>query len=183
VVLLLLISPSASISLIPLVWYTGEAALLMTWIQEEETAIILWSMAAVCLAASMAFLLLMFELYIVSFTSSLSLNVIGTFKEMVTISAGVLLFGDQINATNGLGVVVTVIGIVGYNHQRYHKLQREAKAKALLARQRRQQQAVGGGGGGGGDVDVDVEGAAAAAGERSRLLSDDDDSGGSGAEE
>lgn len=122
VVLLLMISPSASISLIPLIFYTGEASLLLTFLQEEDTATVMWSAAAVALAASMAFLLLMFELYIVALSSSLSLNVIGTFKEMVTIAAGVLFFGDQINAINGLGVVVTMTGIGAYNHHRYHKL-------------------------------------------------------------
>ena len=38
-----------------------------------------------------------FELQIVALSSSLSLNVIGTFKEMVTIGFSVLIFGDPIN--------------------------------------------------------------------------------------
>ena len=75
----------------------------------------------------MAFLLLMFELYIVALSSSLSLNVISTFKEMATIGFGVLLFGDQINAVNGLGVLVTVGAIVGYNHTRYAQLKERAR--------------------------------------------------------
>jgi|EP01043_Picozoa_sp_COSAG02_P033573 solute carrier family 35 protein C2 len=162
VVLLLMISPSASISLIPLIFYTGEASLVLTFLQEEDTPTVLWSAAAVCLAALMAFFLLLFELYIVALSSSLSLNVIGTFKEMVTIAAGVLLFGDQINGINGLGVVVTVVGIGAYNHHRYHKLsdklamEREA-AEALELKRRRQS-----------------EGPDAEAGEHSRLLNNDD---------
>ena len=43
----------------------------------------------------------------------------GTFKEMVTIGFSVLVFGDAINAVNGLGVLVTVSGIVAYNRHRY----------------------------------------------------------------
>ena len=128
VVLLWLISPSATISVMPMIWYTGEGALLAEWFHTEDPTIIMWSAAAVALAALMAFLLLMFELYIVALSSSLSLNVIGTFKEMVTIAFGVLIFGDVINVINGVGVVVTVLGIVLYNHHRYTQMQAKAAA-------------------------------------------------------
>ena len=70
-----------------------------------------------------------FELQIVALSSSLSLNVIGTFKEMVTIGFSVLIFGDPINAINGLGVIVTVSGITLYNRHRYRKMQ-EAQGRA-----------------------------------------------------
>jgi solute carrier family 35 protein C2 len=175
VVLLLMISPSASISLIPLVVYTGEASLVLTFLQEEDTATILWSAAAVCLAALMAFFLLMFELYIVALSSSLSLNVIGTFKEMITIAAGVLLFGDQINTINGIGVAVTVVGIVAYNHHRYHKVSNKVATERESARTRSDTYRIDGE-----HQELELMQAGKSvvksdeAGERSRLLSDDD---------
>ena len=55
------VASTAALSLVPLVYFT-EGELLMRWFAEEEPAIILASGAFVCLAAVMAFLLLMFEL-------------------------------------------------------------------------------------------------------------------------
>ena len=46
-----------------------------------------------------------FELQIVALSSSLSLNVIGTFKEMVTIGFSVLIFGDPINVRRTIMLV------------------------------------------------------------------------------
>ena len=51
---------------------------------------------------------------------------------MVTIGFSVLIFGDPINAINGLGVIVTVSGITLYNRHRYRKMQ-EAQARAQPA--------------------------------------------------
>ena len=54
-----------------------EGQLLVDFLSEEEPLLVASSAGFVALAAVMAFLLLMFELYIVALSSSLSLNIIG----------------------------------------------------------------------------------------------------------
>ena len=61
---------------------------------------------------------------------------------MVTISFGVLIFGDKINLVNGIGVIVTVTGIVAYNQHRFvHRITKLCcSLRPLTLHQQQQQQ-------------------------------------------
>ena len=129
IVLLYLVSPSATLSLLPLVLYL-EGARLRQWFATEAAAIIAQSAGLVFLAGMMASILVLSELYVVALTSSLSMSVIGMFQGVVTIAAAVALFGDEINLLNGLGVVVTLGGVAAYNRHRYSAMREKAQRRA-----------------------------------------------------
>lgn len=69
-----------------------------------------------------AFLMVWTEFQVIAFTSALTLMVAGTFKEIVTVGAGVLCFGDSFTAINAVGLTVVFSGVVLYNWYKYQKL-------------------------------------------------------------
>ena len=64
--------------------------------------------------ATLVFVLLMSEYWLVQRTSSLTLSVAGVVKELLTIGGGLVFFHELIDALNIIGFVVCQIGIIAY---------------------------------------------------------------------
>lgn len=73
------------------------------------------------ISASLVFLLIMSEYWLVGVTSSAALSVAGVFKELLTIFFGIILFGDNVDFLNALGFSICQCGIVGYVFLRYDR--------------------------------------------------------------
>jgi solute carrier family 35, member C2 len=60
-------------------------------------------------------------------TSVVTLSIAGIFKEVVTISAAALVFGDTMTPINIVGLVVTIAAIAAYNYLKITKMRQEAQ--------------------------------------------------------
>lgn len=85
-------------------------------VKPGELPIILGTMTIV---ATLVFLLLISEYWLVNATSSLALSVAGVFKELLTIGGGIILFAEHVSFLNGLGFVICQLGIFAYIYIRY----------------------------------------------------------------
>jgi len=83
-----------------------------------EAIIILSTMTGI---ATLVFFLLMSEYWLVKMTSSLSMSVAATFKELLTIGGGVLFFADKIYLLNVIGFCTCQFGIFFYVFLRYER--------------------------------------------------------------
>lgn len=82
-----------------------------------------------------AFLMTASEFALLQRTSVVTLSIAGIFKEVVTISAAGLVFGDALTPINISGLVVTISAIVAYNWIKIKKMREEALKKIMIARE------------------------------------------------
>jgi solute carrier family 35 protein C2 len=82
-----------------------------------------------------AFLMTASEFALLQRTSVVTLSIAGIFKEVVTISAAGLVFGDALTPINISGLVVTISAIVAYNWIKIRKMREEALKKIMIARE------------------------------------------------
>lgn len=78
----------------------------------------------------LAFLMVSAEFALLKRTSVVTLSVCGIFKEVLTISAASVAFGDELSPINISGLVVTILSIAAYNLLKYSKMKNEAKEEA-----------------------------------------------------
>ncbi|KAF7197494.1 putative transporter C22E12.01 [Pseudocercospora fuligena] len=78
----------------------------------------------------LAFLMVAAEFALLKRTSVVTLSVCGIFKEVLTISAASVTFGDELSPINVSGLVVTIASIAAYNWLKYSKMQKEANREA-----------------------------------------------------
>jgi solute carrier family 35, member C2 len=78
----------------------------------------------------LAFLMVAAEFALLKRSSVVTLSVCGIFKEVLTISAAGIIFGDELSPINISGLVVTILSIAGYNYLKYMKMSKEAHKKA-----------------------------------------------------
>ena len=71
--------------------------------------------AATLLGGLLAFGMLIVELRIVQLASSLTLSIAGILKEVLTVAASAVLFGDELTLLNAAGLALCLAGIAGYN--------------------------------------------------------------------
>jgi len=76
---------------------------------------------------TIAFLMTASEFALLKRTSVVTLSIAGIFKEVVTISAAALVFGDTMTPINIVGLVVTVAAIAAYNYIKITKMRQEAQ--------------------------------------------------------
>ena len=87
-------------------------------LEKNEIWIIAGTMTVV---ASLVFILLVSEYWLVNDTSSLGLSVAGVFKELITIGGGIILFSEHMTGLNVVGFIICQIGIFAYAYLRYEK--------------------------------------------------------------
>jgi solute carrier family 35 protein C2 len=75
----------------------------------------------------LAFLMTASEFALLQRTSVVTLSIGGIFKEVLTISVAYLVFGDQLTPINGVGLVITIATIAGYNYFKITKLREAAR--------------------------------------------------------
>lgn len=79
-----------------------------------------WHLAGLLfIIATLVFLILMSEYWLLTDTSSLALSVAGVFKECMTIGGGILFFNDKFTPLNFVGFIICQIGIALYIWLRY----------------------------------------------------------------
>ena len=78
----------------------------------------------------LAFLMVSAEFALLKRTSVVTLSVCGIFKEVLTISAAGIVFGDELSPINVSGLVVTIASIAAYNYLKYTKMKQEAIKEA-----------------------------------------------------
>jgi len=79
---------------------------------------------------AIAFLMTASEFALLQRTSVVTLSIAGIFKEVVTISAAGLVFGDPLTPINVSGLFVTIGAIAAYNWIKIRKMREEALAEA-----------------------------------------------------
>ncbi|GIL52194.1 hypothetical protein Vafri_8132 [Volvox africanus] len=80
------------------------------------------TMLAIVLGALIAFLMVWTEYQVIKETSALIFMIAGTVKEVVTVLAAVLFFGEKLTWINLIGLVVVMIGVLLFNLYKYRKL-------------------------------------------------------------
>ncbi|KAH9979088.1 triose-phosphate transporter family-domain-containing protein [Lactifluus volemus] len=68
-----------------------------------------------------AFFMVLAEYYIIQRVGVVPMSIAGMAKEVATISASALVFGDELTPLNITGVAVTVCGIALFTHHKYRK--------------------------------------------------------------
>lgn len=77
---------------------------------------------AFCMTAS--------EFALLQRTSVVTLSIAGIFKEVVTISAASIVFGDKLTLVNFFGLITTMVAIVAYNYIKITKMRERAQQDA-----------------------------------------------------
>ncbi|KAI9761683.1 MAG: hypothetical protein M4579_000917 [Chaenotheca gracillima] len=75
----------------------------------------------------LAFLMTASEFALLKRTSVVTLSICGIFKEVVTISAGGIVFHDLLTPINISGLLVTIASIAAYNYIKISKMRRQAR--------------------------------------------------------
>lgn len=78
----------------------------------------------------LAFLMVAAEFALLKRTSVVTLSVCGIFKEVLTISAAGVVFGDELSPINVSGLFVTIASIAAYNYLKYSKMRQDAEKQA-----------------------------------------------------
>ena len=76
---------------------------------------------------SLAFCMTTAEFALLKRTSVVTLSICGIFKEVMTISAAGVVFGDALTPVNISGLIVTLASIAAYNYLKITKMRREAR--------------------------------------------------------
>lgn len=112
--IVLYMSPASFVSLVPFVVQHEQAELrkLSNW---HDSGIFLLLIA---FPATLAFLLILVEIYIIKETSSLTLTVFGNLKSVATIVFAVFVFKEETTVLQWVGLVVALTGMIAYSHAR-----------------------------------------------------------------
>lgn len=86
----------------------------------------LWTPLIILFPGTIAFLMTASEFALLQRTSVVTLSIAGIFKEVVTISAAAIVFGDTMTPINIVGLLVTIVAIAAYNYIKITKMRREA---------------------------------------------------------
>jgi len=74
----------------------------------------------------MAFGMTLSEFELLKTTSAITVMIIGTAKDLITIGASVVIYGDVLDAYNVCGLFLCLMGIIGYNNYKLQKMKKEA---------------------------------------------------------
>lgn len=88
----------------------------------------------------LAFLMVSAEFALLKRTSVVTLSVCGIFKEVLTISAAGIVFGDELSPINVSGLIVTIASIAAYNYLKYSTMRSAAVKEAHEAISAEQQE-------------------------------------------
>ena len=82
--------------------------------------------ATVLFGACMAFGMTLSEFELLKTTSAITVMIIGTAKDLVTIGTSVVIYGDVLDVYNVCGLFLCLMGIIGYNNYKLQKMKKEA---------------------------------------------------------
>ena len=81
-----------------------------------------WAMVAFCLTLA--------EFALLNETSALTIMMIGVLKDILAIVLGILIFGDKFGVGNVGGLILCILGVIGYNKYKLDVMKRKALANA-----------------------------------------------------
>ena len=76
----------------------------------------------ISLGGIMAFFMVLLEFKLILITSVVTFSVAGLVKEILQITVSHILFHDEFTFWNILGLVISIIGIAGYNYMRFQAM-------------------------------------------------------------
>lgn len=88
------------------------------YLNNDSKTLLLTLLFTLC-GGFIAFYLIYIEIKLVSLTSSLTLGVLGQVKEILQILLSIIVYHDQVNLYNGIGIVISMIGIAWYKQLKY----------------------------------------------------------------
>lgn len=91
------------------------------WTYDIDSSEVIVTLLTMTLIATLVFLLLMSEYWLVNATSSLTLSVAGVFKELLTIGGGMFFFAETVDTLNVIGFLISQLGIFFYIWLRFDK--------------------------------------------------------------
>lgn len=117
------LSPWATVAIFPVwVWREAESLYRSEFVQSPNLR--LQTVAMVCGACTVIFVMVLVEFAIVQRTSALSISVAGVLKEGLTLATGAMVFHDQVTTRNILGLIICILGVKYYNWFKYKQSQR-----------------------------------------------------------
>lgn len=119
------LSPIAVVLLVPCVYYFEYAALMREYDELVTTNLLL----LLTVSSVVAFLLNFSVFFAIKSTSTLTFTVAGNLKVVFVIVISVAIFRNEVTATNGLGILITILGCWWYNSVQFRRNQRAAAAK------------------------------------------------------
>lgn len=85
------------------------------------------SIILILFPGTLAFAMVSAEFALLQRSSVVTLSVCGIFKEVLTISAAGIVFGDELSPINVSGLVITIASIAAYNYLKFSKMRRDAQ--------------------------------------------------------
>ena len=126
---LLQVSPAACAATVPLVFIVDAPGLARSeWFADADLRLEI--LGYLTFTASCVFVLLLAEYALLQLTSSLTLSVLGIFKELLCIAGAVIVFGDAFTPLNAVGFAGCVGGLLAYHVSRVGAMRTELKATA-----------------------------------------------------
>jgi len=110
--LLYLMAPLCFSMLLPASILFGEMSDVIIWYHQAGWGQLL----LLCISGSLAFVLNVFNLLMIAYTSPLTSNIAGNLKSLFSITLSVLIFHNTITVLNAIGIIVAVGGVLLYNH-------------------------------------------------------------------
>ena len=109
------IAPVSALSLLPIALLVeGKAISQSVFVQTPA----LWGECILFLIAGgvLSFVLIYVEVELVKKTSALSLGIAGNLKDVLQILMAMLVFHDQLSATNAAGLCIATLGLMSYSY-------------------------------------------------------------------
>lgn len=121
-------SPTTALCVLPFA-LVMESQSVFAHVSKIESADALRLSGLLFCIASLVFLVLISEYWLVRDTSSLALSVAGVFKECMTIGGGMLFFHDHVSLMNLVGFIICQVGIGFYVALRYDASAQETSSR------------------------------------------------------
>jgi drug/metabolite transporter (DMT)-like permease len=110
--LLGLMAPLCLMLLLPAAFLFGEIGPVIAWYYQAS-----WhQLLLLCISGSLAFILNVFNLLMIAYTSPLTSNIAGNLKSVFSIVLSVIIFHNTITAINAVGIMIALGGVVLYNY-------------------------------------------------------------------
>ncbi|KAI8898098.1 triose-phosphate transporter family-domain-containing protein [Globomyces pollinis-pini] len=92
----------------------------------HDMASSLWLLLTISLGGCIAFLMVNIEFMLISTTSVVTFSITGIFKEIITITAAILVFGDEFTPNMIYGLLISLVGIGAFNYIRIQQMNQRA---------------------------------------------------------
>ena len=117
-------SPTTTLFVIPLA-IGFESSSVASDAKVESVQEVILVIVTMLFVATLVFILLLSEYWLVNATSSLALSVAGVLKELITIGGGLFFFSEHLDMLNVIGFALCQIGILMYVRLRYDENDKE----------------------------------------------------------